>query len=173
MRPIFQYIGKFILLILVQVLILKNLELGASNWWITPFVYVLFIVELPIRINGTLVLLLALCMGLIVDVFYDTLGLHASTCLLVAFVRHYLIQVISPRDGFDPNASPEIKSIGLIKYSFYAGILLFAYHTWFFIIETFRFDGIFLRLLQALVSTIFALGIAILGQYLFLNKKTR
>lgn len=171
MNPIIKNIVLFFTLILVQVLVLKSIDIGLANWWITPFFYIILIIELPVRTNGAIVLLLAALMGFLVDIFYNTLGFHMSAAVLTAFIRRYVINLTAPREGFEPNARPQIKSIGLYKYAVYSGLLFLIYHLWFFIIEVFSFDNFFLRILQAIVSGLTALGLAILFHYMFNRTK--
>lgn len=169
LRPIF----KFLLLILLQVTVLKALELGAANWWITPFVYIIFILELPIRIAPITLLLSAMGMGLVIDLFYDSLGFHASAAVFVAFLRFYFLKLIIPKDGLDPNASPVISSIGRLKYGLYIFLMLLCYHLWFFIIEIFRFSDFFLRFSQAIVSAIFATILCFIIHFIFQKQKKK
>jgi len=164
-------IVKFIVLLFIQVILLKNLDLGFGNWWLTPFIFILFVLELPVRINQSLLLLIAFGLGLFLDVFYDTLGLHASASLFAAFIRIYILKTVVPKEGFDPYGSPGIQTLGFIKYTFYISIVLFSYHLWFFILEAFSFSSLLLRLSQSLLSTIVAIGIALLIQYIFIVKK--
>jgi hypothetical protein len=171
MNPIVRYISVFFALVLFQVLVLKSLDIGVANWWVTPFVFIVFIINLPVRMNTALVMLIAAVMGICVDVFYNTLGFHMSAAVLVAFVRKYSINLFAPREGYEPTASPIIPTIGLSKYIVYAGLLLLIYHLWFFIIESFGFQNMVLRLVQALSSSTLALMLSVLYFYLFSNPK--
>jgi hypothetical protein len=172
-REILSPIFKFILLILLQVTVLKELELGAANWWITPFVYILFILELPVKIAPITILLSAMGMGLIIDVFYDSLGFHASAAVFVAFLRFYVLRLLIPKDGFDPNASPLISSIGGLKYATYIFTMLLCYHLWFFIVEIFRFSDFFVRFGQAIISAVFATIICVVIHLIFQKQKRK
>ena len=71
-----KYILYFIVLLLVQTLILDQICVSV---YVNAFVYILFIMTLPIDTNKYLALLLGLFMGLCVDLFNSTLGLHAKT----------------------------------------------------------------------------------------------
>lgn len=82
MNPIIKNIVLFFTLILIQVLVLKSIDIGLANWWITPFFYIILIIELPVRTNGAIILLLAALMGFLVDIFYNTLGFHMSAAVL-------------------------------------------------------------------------------------------
>jgi hypothetical protein len=171
MNPIVRYILVFFALVLFQVLVLKSLDIGVANWWITPFVFIIYIIDLPVRLNTALVMLIAAVMGGCVDIFYNTLGFHMSAAVLVAFIRKYIINLFAPREGYEPTASPIIPTIELSKYIVYAGVLLLVYHLWFFIIESFSFQNLVLRLTQALSSSTVALMMSVLYFYLFYKPK--
>lgn len=169
MNPITRYILKLLFIILLQVIVLKEMELGAANWWITPFVYFIIILDLPLKINPLLSMLVAFSLGIVIDMFYNTFGMHASACVFLAFLRHYFVILLLPRDGFDMNTTFTIKNVGFLKYLFYIGILSISYHLWFFIFERFSFDFFLLRLSQALTSGIFAVFLIILLHLVFVK----
>src|ERR1700739_3319163 len=77
-------IGRFIILVLLQVLIVKNINLGR---YFIFFPYVLFILLLPFNTPKPLVLFASFVLGLCIDAFYNTQGMHASACVLMAFAR--------------------------------------------------------------------------------------
>lgn len=171
MNPVIKSIFLFLTLILVQVLVLKSIDIGVANWWVTPFFYIIFIIELPVRFNSSLALLLAAIMGFLVDIFYNMPGFHMSAAVLTAFVRNYILSLTAPREGFEPTARPNIRTIGLNKYMIYSGMLFLIYHLWFFIIEVFSFSNLFLRITQAIASGLVALGLAILFHFMFNKTK--
>ena len=77
-----RYILIFILLLLIQLLVLNNINLGG---YINPYVYLLFILLLPYGTPRWVLLLVGFFTGLVVDYFSNTLGLHASATLILAF----------------------------------------------------------------------------------------
>lgn len=165
MNPVIRYIIKVVVLILVQVIVLKHLELGFANWWITPFLFIYILIDLPVKFNPLYGMLAAGILGFIIDVFYDTYGMHASASIFMVFIRFYFIPLILPRDGFDENSSVTVKNIGLLKYLLYLFVLAFIYHLWFFMVEKFSFVSFPLRFAQALVSSITAVGLMFVVQY--------
>jgi len=148
---------------------LKNLELGAANWWVTPFVYFIVILDLPVKFNPILSMLVALILGLVIDMFYDTYGLHASAAVSIAMFRYYFTGFILPRDGFDTSSSLTVQNVGLGKYLVYIGVLSVIYHLWFFSLEAFTFDMFFLRLTQAFVSSVVAVVVILFLHYVFVK----
>src|SRR3569833_4065617 len=75
---------RFISLIFLQVFLLKNITLYNLS---TPYLYIMFILLLPVETPNLLLFALSFLMGITIDAFYDTPGLHAASCVLLAFVR--------------------------------------------------------------------------------------
>ena len=113
---------RFIVLIATQVFLLKNI--GYYNLSI-PYLYILFILLLPFEIPNFLLFILAFFTGLTIDVFYDTLGLNAAACTVLAFVRIVFINLTVQRDGFDNEPDPSLGLMGFRWFIFYAVILTF------------------------------------------------
>ncbi len=159
---------RFIFLIIFQVLILNNVQLGG---FINPYLYVFFILMLPIDIPGWLLLLLAFVMGLSIDLFENTAGMHTSASVFMAFCRPYLLSMISPREGFDRGSVATIQKFGIGWMLTYAGILILLHHFALFYLEIFRFSSFFSTLLRVILSSAFTLGLVIVSQYLFSTVK--
>ena len=102
LNEIIRNIIRFILLVAVQILIINNIELGR---FINPFLYVLFIIILPFEAPKWLVLLSAFLIGITMDMFSDTGGMHAAACVFMGYIRPGVLKLFSPRDGyeFEPN----------------------------------------------------------------------
>src|SRR5664279_4931881 len=88
----------FILLILLQVLLFNNIQFSG---YINPYVYIMFILLLPIEIPSWLLLILSFTIGMIIDFFSGSPGIHTSATVLAGFVRPYVIRVVSPKDGYE------------------------------------------------------------------------
>lgn len=155
---------RFIFLIIFQVLILNNVQLGG---FINPYLYVLFILALPIETPGWLLLLLAFIMGLSIDLFENTAGMHASASVFMGFCRPYLLNMIAPREGFDRGTKLTIQKFGVAWFLTYAGILILLHHLLLFYLEIFRLSTFFSTLLRVLLSSVFTLGLVVIAQFLF------
>lgn len=165
----FKNILRFITLILLQVLIVKNIELGP---YIVPFIYVLFIIMLPFNIQKMLLLLIAFICGLTVDVFYSTIGMHAAACVFVAYIRPGILKLISPRDGYDSNMEPTMQYMGTTWFLTYSLFMVLAHHFILFYIEVFRWSDFFSTFLRVLLSTIATMILIIVTQFLFYKRKS-
>jgi hypothetical protein len=161
---------RFVLLIATQVFLLKNI--GYYNLSI-PYLYILFILLLPFGIPNILLFILAFITGISVDAFYDTLGLHALACSVLAFVRIVFIGLTVQRDGFDNEPEPRLGIMGLRWFVFYTFILAFFHHLFLFTFETFRLSDIGHTLLSVILSTAFTTFLIVVTEFIFYKKKIR
>jgi rod shape-determining protein MreD len=168
LNAIIRNLFRFIILVLVQVLIIKNLELGR---FINPFIYVLFIIILPFETPKWLLLISAFVLGITIDMFYDTAGMHAAACVAVAYVRPGILKLFSPRDGYEIGTQPTIQYLGVPWFLSYSAILIVLHHFILFYIEIFRFSEFFSTLLRVIISSLFTLLLVVMSQYLFNRKK--
>jgi rod shape-determining protein MreD len=161
---------RFILLIATQVFLLKNM--GYYNLSI-PYLYILFILLLPFSIPNWMLFFLAFATGLTVDVFYDTLGLHALACTVMAFVRILFISLTVQRDGFDNEPEPRLGIMGFRWFAFYAIILAFFHHLILFTFETFRLSELGYVLIRVVLSAVLSTILMIITEFAFYRKKIR
>lgn len=168
LNEVIRNIIRFIILISVQVLILNNIELGR---FINPFLYVLFIIILPFETPKWAVILCAFLIGITMDMFSDTGGMHAAACVFMGYLRPGILKLFSPREGYEFGTQPTVQYLGLPWFLSYAGVLVFAHHLVLFYIEIFRFSEFFPTFLRVIVSSVFTLFLIIVTQYLFYRKK--
>ena len=88
---------RFALFIFVQVYVLDKIP--HLHKFITPYIYYLFILWLPFSISRQWLLITGFFTGLTLDYFSMTPGLHAAACTLVAYVRPFIINILTPRDS--------------------------------------------------------------------------
>ncbi|MDO8999419.1 MAG: rod shape-determining protein MreD [Bacteroidota bacterium] len=163
-------IFRFILLILVQVLIIQNINLSS---YVILLPYVLVIILLPFELSRLTVLFISFFLGIIIDYFFDSSGLHASACTLMGFSRYYVLKFISPRDGYDVGVQPTVTDMGLAWFLSYAGTLVLIHHFFFFYLEVFRFSEFFRTFSRAALSSIGTFILIYLLQFLFFTTRKR
>lgn len=161
-NSIFRFGLFFILLILLQVLILNNIQFSG---YINPYVYIMFILLLPVEIPSWLLLILSFATGLIIDFFSGSPGMHSSATVLAGFVRPYILRVISPRDGYEPNADPSMLTYGFTWFLSYTFLIVLIHHTALFYLEVFRFADFFRTLLRVLLSSLFSITFILLVEF--------
>lgn len=169
-NDILKYIWQFALLILLQVLIFNNLNLGG---YINPFPYIYLIIVLPISIGRIPLLFIGFLLGLTIDVFSNTGGIHAAATTLIAFYRPLYLKAQSPREGYELAALPHIKTFGFVWFIPYAAIIVVIHHLALFYLEIFRFGEFFHTLLKVTLSSILTLLFILLAEYLFVSNKRR
>lgn len=161
---------RFIALVFFQVLILNNIELGGS---LNPFLYVLFILMLPFDTPEWLVLIFGFVIGLTIDMFTDTLGMHTSATVFLAFSRKFILRVMAPRDGYETTFRPSVRKMGLQWFLIYASILVFIHHFVLFYLEWFRFSDLFYTFIKVLFSSLLTLVLILITQFIFITPKER
>lgn len=158
---------RFIVLVLLQVWVLNNIQFSG---FVNPYMYVLFILLLPFETPGWMVLILSFFLGVTVDMFTDTIGMHASASVFMGFLRSYVLQSISPRDGYETGTFPRVYYYGFVWFLKYSILLVFLHHLFLFSIEVFNFKTYHLVLLRTILSTIFSSILILLSQYLIFRK---
>ncbi|MDO9186491.1 MAG: rod shape-determining protein MreD [Bacteroidia bacterium] len=170
LNEIIRNIVRFAILVGIQVLVIKNIELGR---FINPFIYVLFIIGLPFETPKWLLLFSGFAMGITIDLFYDTAGMHAAACVFIAYLRPGLLKLFSPRDGYEFGTQPTIQYLGIPWFLSYSGILILLHHLILFYIEVFRFSEFFSTFFRVIVSSVFTVLLVVISQYLFHRKKAQ
>jgi hypothetical protein len=156
---------RFLGLFLVQVLILINVDINTS--YVNLYIYPLFLLLLPIKIQKNLLLIIAFFLGIAVDMFYDTSGIHAASCVFVAYLRSGVLTVIEPRGSYEGNQAPTKRNFGAGWFFQYVGILLFIHLFLIFLLEAFSFAGFGFTLLKTLLSFILSMVLVAIYAYLF------
>ncbi len=164
---VFQFVYFFIY-VLVQVLVLKDLVLFHAAFC---FLYIMFILLLPIETNNLVLLLVAFALGFVVDVFYDSLGMHACAAVVIAYVRNYWLATITPQGGYDAGAMPTLANNGIQWFVVYTLPLLFLHHTILFFIEASGFSQFWFTMLKIMSSLLFTLLVVVLLQYLSFSRR--
>lgn len=145
---------KFLLFFLVlfglQVLVFNNMDfLGFIN----PYVYVLFILALPVSMDKKHLMLLAFVLGLGIDIMSNTMGIHIFSTVLLAFFRNDWIKAIFAYTDCE-NLTPSLKSFGFSNYLKYAAVLVFIHHLSLFLLESLDWHMLGFNLLRALSNTL-------------------
>ena len=151
MSPVIKHILRFILLILLQVFVLNTIP--PLHQFIVPYLYFLFILWLPVGISRIALLLVAFLFGLSLDYFTGTPGLHASPCLLIAYLRPFLLQLLLAQETAEAGyKEPGHKTMGWVPYITYAGLLTVIHHSCLVLIEWLQF-GNFLYFMGKVLGT--------------------
>ena len=156
-------IGRFVFLVLLQVLILNNIQLSG---YINPYFYIYFILLLPFETPKWMLLTAAFILGLSVDIFTNTIGLNAAACVMMAFARPFVISAISSGPESLFGETPSLRNQGLKWFLYYSIILIVIHHFTFFYLEIFRFSEFMATLVRVLLSSAFTLFLVLISEYL-------
>ena len=166
-NSVFTHTFRFILLVLLQVLLFNNINfLG----YINPYIYLIFIALFPVKNNRAVIIILSFLIGLSVDIFSDTGGIHAAACVFVAYVRPLILK-------FSFGMIYEHQTIKFNAVEFgekltYISILTAIHHFVLFYFEIFSISKITLVLQKTLYSSIFTILLIILITTIF-SKRTK
>jgi rod shape-determining protein MreD len=166
-KDLLKYLFQFVILILAQLLVFNNIELSG---YINPYVYVLFILLLPFQIPKVVLLGSAFLIGLVIDLFMGTPGVHSSASVLMAFARPRVLALFSPREGYQPGTLPRISEFGLEWFVKYTVMLVLLHHFTLFYLEVLTLHHFFATFFRALLSSILTSGILIISQYFVFRK---
>lgn len=161
-NPIIKYFLMFIGLVAVQVLFLNQIQFSG---FVNPYIYVLFIMLLPLSAPRYAVLLLSFFMGLVIDIFSNSLGIHTFASVLIAYLRPMIIRVITNREE-DMSDYPGLTQTGFLWFMGYTAIMVLIHHTVLFYIEVFTFNNFFNTLLRAFLSSVFSFFVIVLSQFI-------
>jgi rod shape-determining protein MreD len=153
----------FILLILFQLLLFNNIQFSG---YVNPYIYILFILLLPVEIPAWLMLIISFSTGLIIDLFSGTPGMHSSATLMAGFFRPSILRVIAPRDGYEAgSSSPSMLVYGFRWFLSYTLLIVLIHHTTLFYLEVFRFSEFFRTMLRVILSSLFTIAFILLIEY--------
>ena len=88
----------------------------------------------------------------------------------MAFMRPYVLRIISPHDGYETGTFPRVFYYGVTWFLNYAIILVVMHHLFLFYIEVFRFAEFFRTLLRVILSASFSILIIVISQYIIYRK---
>ncbi|MET3875706.1 MULTISPECIES: rod shape-determining protein MreD [Chitinophaga] len=169
MSILLRNIIRFVLLLLIQVFVLNEILL---HQLVSPYLYMLFVLALPFNLPRPVLMLLGLLMGLSLDMFMNTPGMHAAACVFIAYLRPFIINILSPQGGFETTQkTPSMTSMGVSQFLIYAAILVFLHHTLFFILEVFGMGNPLYLVMKIVFSTLASLFLIVLYELLFFSKK--
>lgn len=148
---------RYIVLLLLQVLLVNNMQfMGVCS----PCIYLLFLLLLPVGLPRWVELIIGFLTGLVMDIFCNTLGIHAAACVLVAYLRPLLIRnMVSENDRL--TGTPTRSSFGLSTFVKFVVILVLVHHSALFILLAFSWHNWWVTLLQIVVSSLVSVFIFI------------
>ncbi len=151
MNDVIKNIFRFAVFLVVQVYVLNKLP--HLHRFIIPYLYFLFILWLPFSVSRFALLIIGFITGLTLDYFTMTPGLHTAACVLIAYARPFIINILIPKDPSEFNYNePSPRALGWAAYTIYALTLTFLHHAYLTLLEWLQF-GKFLDFLIKVAAT--------------------
>lgn len=167
MRAVIIFVFSLILAMAFQLLLLENVQLFG---YLNPYYYPILVLLWPVKWNRALSLVVAFGLGMIMDLFENSGGLHTSALVLLAYVRPYLLQSLVAR-AVEEGLSVNLSSLGPTKFITFTTMGLFVFHFWLFLLEAFAWSEFFWVLIRSLVSTAVSAAMVYATQLLMVTKE--
>ena len=151
-NTLFRTIGYILLFMLIQILFLNNIHFLRIA---TPFLYIYIILKFPVNISRNSILCLSFLIGLIMDIFSNTLGMHTAVCTLIGFMRNPIIPILVQKK-LKESAIPSFHTFGFGAFVRYTAILTLVHQTCLFLLEAlslFDFAFLALRVVSCFIAT--------------------
>ncbi|MBR4468290.1 MAG: rod shape-determining protein MreD [Bacteroidales bacterium] len=161
---------RFVVLVLFQVLVINHIRLGG---YVHPHIYLIFIMLLPFNTPKWQLLVLGFILGLSIDLFTGTPGLHAGATTLMAFCRPSIIKLVSGNLKFENIQEPSLGQIDGMWMFRYVLCMVFVHHFALFFLESFSFHLIGQVLLRILLSVPVSIFLIMMILYIFKREKKK
>jgi rod shape-determining protein MreD len=150
-------IGRYVLVMVLQVLLFNQLQL----WGVChPYIYVLCLLMMPITLPHSMDMLIGAVVGLIMDIFCNSMGIHTAACILLMFIRPYLLGVmVNDKDRLNEQIS--LRAVGMEAFAKYVVILVLMHHMTVFLLAAWSWTHIGFVLMETLVSGIITISLII------------
>lgn len=169
MSRLLKYAFRFALFIFVQVYVLNKIP--PLHRFIVPYLYFLYVLWLPYEMKRFWLMIVALVYGLTLDYFTRTPGLHAAACVLIAYIRPFVINLLVSRETSEMNyEAPTVKSMGLTQYIVYVVILTLFHHSYLVLLEWIDFGSFWYFIGKVFATSIVSLVLISITEMLFERK---
>ena len=143
-----------VVFVILQTLVIDNIHLFGI---VTPFIYIYVILKMPVDMNRSYIILLAFFLGLIIDYFSNTFGIHAAACSLLGFIRNPLVEQFVDVRELPAGSIPSYRIFGFGNFFYYTLILVTLHHAVLFSIDSFGFfqpAQLFIRMSSSIALTV-------------------
>lgn len=162
---------RFVVIIILQVLIFKGIDLNSGSFqYFHILFYPILILLLPFSLAKPYQLLIAFTLGFVIDIFYDSLGVHTSAIVFMTYCRSFVLKFIEPRGGY----SIETAGLGNAEFPWFIGylsIMMVLFLLFYFSMEAFSAVYFWRILLNTLFSFVLSVSLIIIYQLIFRTKR--
>lgn len=150
-----EYAATFVLLVILQEFVFDNINLGGV---VNPYIYIMFIILLPLDTAGWMLLMLGFGAGATVDFMSGTAGLQTIASTWLAFVRPTVAGLLLGKDLVYDGGIPNAGRVGTGKFLRYLAVMVVLFNIPFFILEDLSGSAGVLAL-RIVLSSAFSVGI--------------
>lgn len=150
-------IGRYIVVMILQVLLFDQLQLlGVCH----PYIYILCLLMMPITLSHSADMIIGAVVGLIMDIFCNSLGVHTAACIFIMFIRPYLIgAIVNDKDRLNEQIS--LRALGMEALLRYVVILVVVHHLMVFLLAAWSWAHIGFVLAETIVSSLVTISVII------------
>lgn len=159
---------QFLLMVIIQFPLLYKFILFDTAF---GFFYIGFLILFPYKVSPFLQLLLGFLVGLSIDMFSNTPGMHAAASVAVMFIKDFWLVLVTEEPEDEVNTS--VFTLGPITSILYVSPLIFLHHLIIFSIEYGRWDGFISVLNKIIWSSLLSFGSIYLLNSLIAPRKRR
>ena len=161
---------RFFVFILIQVFVL--FQVNPLHQFVVPYLYFLYILWLPFNTPRMTLTMIGFLFGLTLDYFTKTPGLHAAPCILIAYLRPFLVNILIRQEGSEQNyRSPSVTSMGFAPYATYVFILTVIHNGYLVFLEWLQFGSFLYFIGKVLATTGISLLLIFMTELLFYRKQ--
>lgn len=171
MNIVIKNLLRLTVFLFIQVFILNRIP--PLHQFVVPYVYFLFLLWLPFRTAPMSLLYIGFGVGLISDMFFKTPGLHLAACVLVAYLRPYVVTLLLPKEATEwGNQEPAAKTMGSAPYWTYMVIMTMVHHFYLILLEWMQFGSFFYFIGKLIATSVLSLVLFQLID-LFMNRNSK
>lgn len=177
MSPQVRFIVQFVLILSIQVFVLNDIIIKSSISILgipafIPMLYPLILLLLPVNTNHWVGMTLGFVVGLVMDMFCNTPGMHAAACVLLCYVRPYLLKLFFQQTVKElGDTVPSLFRMGFKSFLLYVAMAILIHHFFFYIVQIWSFKNIFYILFKTLISGLLSLLLILISQLLFAKRE--
>ncbi len=157
-RNIIHFVILFFVLVLAQAICSKICLFNVA----VPIIFIYFIIRLPLSLGVNWLMTISFFIGLVIDIFNNSLGMNALSCVILAITKRPVFRLYFPREDDITDTIPSIDSLGLSVYFRFMSSLTLIYCALLFGIQAFSLMNISLTILRIAASSLLSI-ILILG----------
>lgn len=159
-----RYTLLFVVLVVLQLFVFNQIHFRG---FLYAFPYIFFVLALPFGTSGRSVLMLSAAMGLAIDFFTGSMGVHTSAMVMLGYSRHLILPALAPQGDYENGVVPSVPVNGWGWYLRYLVFLTLIHHTILFFVESFSFQNLGFTFLNILLSSLFTIILLIILQISF------